>query len=228
FNLAVLNPAQQFAAAVEQALRRQRVTVGQTVITQTSTSTTDLELAAVESPPVRELMLQANRDSDNLYAEALFKTQGVTAGGAVTEASRAGGEAVKAALAELGVETEALRLADGSGLSRHNLVSPIALVDTLQAMTVHPQGSFFRDSLATAGQSGTLNNRLRDTVLEGRVQGKSGALTGNVSLSGYVQPPSYEPLVFSIMINHSNQHASVLRGKIDELLLLVAELREGC
>ncbi|WP_017297599.1 D-alanyl-D-alanine carboxypeptidase/D-alanyl-D-alanine endopeptidase [Nodosilinea nodulosa] len=234
FDLAVLNPAQQFAAAMEQGLRRRSLPVGQTVISQNSLPITGQELAAVESPEVRDLMLVANRDSDNLYAEALFKTLGVTAAGSIAEgddvadASQAGGEAVKAALAELGVKSEPLRVVDGSGLSRHDLVSPIAFVDTLQAMAVHPQGRFFRESLAIAGQSGTLSNRLRGTVLEGHLQGKSGALTGDVALSGYVQPPNYEPLVFSILINHSNQHASVLRDKIDRLLLLVAQLQAGC
>ncbi|MEA5452688.1 D-alanyl-D-alanine carboxypeptidase/D-alanyl-D-alanine-endopeptidase [Leptolyngbya sp. CCNP1308] len=226
--LAVLDPAQQFAAAMEQALQRQSIAVGQTAIAQNPSPPAGQELAVLESPSVGELMLVANRDSDNLYAEVLFKTLGVTAGGNVTEASQAGGEAVKNSLAELGVEASALRLADGSGLSRHNLVSPIALVDTLQVMTTHPQGRAFRASLAIAGQSGTLSNRLRGTALEGRLQGKSGALTGNVALSGYVQPPNYEPLVFSIVINHSNQHASVLRQKIDELLLRVAQLSNDC
>ncbi|MBE9136647.1 D-alanyl-D-alanine carboxypeptidase/D-alanyl-D-alanine-endopeptidase [Nodosilinea sp. LEGE 07088] len=227
-NLAVLNPAQQFAAAFESVLRGQSISVGQTVVTPNSTPIADPELAAVESPSVAELMLLANRDSDNLYAEALFKTLGVTAGGEVTEASQAGGEAVKAALTELGVNATALRLRDGSGLSRHNLVSPDAFAATLQAMVSHPQGQVFYGSLAIAGQSGTLRNRLQGTALEGRVQGKSGALTGNVSLSGYLQPPSYEPLVFSIIINHSDQHASVLRRKIDELLLLIAQLSDDC
>ncbi len=228
FNLAVLNPAQQFGAALGQALQQRSMPVGQTVITQQPALVTGQELAVVMSPPVGELLIPANRDSDNLYAEALFKTLGVVATENPAEASQAGGEAVKATLAALGIRTEALRLSDGSGLSRHNLVSPVALVETLQAMAVHPQGQVFRASLAVAGQTGTLRNRLRNTVLEGRLQGKSGALTGNVALSGYVQPPNYEPLVFSIVINHSNQPASLLRGKIDELLLLVAQLREGC
>ncbi|MBW4484239.1 MAG: D-alanyl-D-alanine carboxypeptidase/D-alanyl-D-alanine-endopeptidase [Tildeniella torsiva UHER 1998/13D] len=226
--LAVLDPAQQFAAAMEQALQRQSIAVRETAITQNLSLPAGQELAVLESPSVGELMLVANRDSDNLYAEALFKTLGVTAGGNITEASQAGGEAVKNSLTELGVDASALRLADGSGLSRHNLVSPIALVDTLQVMTTHPQGRAFRASLAIAGQSGTLSNRFRGTALEGRLQGKSGALTGNVALSGYVQPPNYEPLVFSIVINHSNQHASVLREKIDELLLRIAQLSDDC
>ena len=227
-DLAVLNPAQQFAAAMEQALQRRSVPVGQTVVTQTSPPLAGPELAVVESPPVGDLLILANRDSDNLYAEALFKTLGVTAGGPGTEASQAGGEAVKAALAELGVATQGLRLADGSGLSRHNLVSPAALVDTLQVMADHPEAGVFRESLAIAGVSGTLTNRLRGTVLAGRLQGKSGALTGNVALSGYVQPPNYEPLVFSLVINHSDQPAGDLRQQIDALLLLIAQLAEGC
>ncbi|MGF1518351.1 MAG: D-alanyl-D-alanine carboxypeptidase/D-alanyl-D-alanine-endopeptidase [Nodosilinea sp.] len=227
-NLAVLNPAQQFAAALQQALRQQSVAIGQTVITQNPTPVTGAELASTVSPPVGELLLVANRDSDNLAAEVLFKTLGVRAGGAGQEASQAGGAAVKAALGELGVNVLPLRVADGSGLSRHNLVSPVAFAETLQAMAVHPQGSVFRQSLAIAAQSGTLRNRFGGTALAGRLQGKTGALTGNVSLSGYVQPPNYAPLVFSIVINHSNQHASLLREKIDQLLLLVAQLQEDC
>jgi len=135
---------------------------------------------------------------------------------------------VKAALSELGVNALPLRVADGSGLSRHNLVSPAAIAETLQAMAVHPQGPVFRQSLAIAGQTGTLSNRFGGTALEGRLQGKTGALTGNVSLSGYVQPPNYEPLVFSLVINHSNQPASLLREKIDQLLLLIAQLQAEC
>jgi D-alanyl-D-alanine carboxypeptidase/D-alanyl-D-alanine-endopeptidase (penicillin-binding protein 4) len=95
-------------------------------------------------------------------------------------------------------------------------------------MAMHPEAEVFRQSLAVAGVSGTLQNRLGDTPLVGRVQGKSGALTGNVSLSGYLQPPDYGPLVFSILINHSDQHARVLRDRIDDLLQLVAQLSDDC
>jgi D-alanyl-D-alanine carboxypeptidase/D-alanyl-D-alanine-endopeptidase (penicillin-binding protein 4) len=49
-----------------------------------------------------------------------------------------------------------------------------------------------------------------------------------VALAGYVQPPNYDPLVVSVMINHSNQHARVLRAKIDEWLLLMAQLSPDC
>ncbi len=229
YTLGVLNPAEQFGAALQTELANHGIRTAQVDIAHTPSFALGSELAAVESPPLADLLVPANRDSDNLYAEVLLKTLGVVGDEeAPADASRAGAEQVKAVLTELGINAEPLRIADGSGLSRHNLVSPQAFVDTLQAMAIHPQASVFRNSLAVAGERGTLRNRLVDTPLAGRVQGKSGALTGNVALSGYVQPPNYDPLVFSVVINHSNQHARVLRAKIDEWLLLIAQLSPDC
>lgn len=227
--LGVLNPAAQFAAALKSELLRQGIPTAQVDIAPTPTTNLGPELAAVESPSLAELLVPTNRDSDNLYAEVLLKTLGVVGSTEPpADATRAGAEAVRVALTELGVNAEPLRIADGSGLSRHNLISPAAVVDTLQAMAIHPQSQVFRDSLAVAGESGTLRHRLVNTPLSGRVQGKTGALTGNVALSAYVQPPNYSPLIVSIAINHSNQHASILRAKIDEWLLLLAQMSPNC
>jgi D-alanyl-D-alanine carboxypeptidase/D-alanyl-D-alanine-endopeptidase (penicillin-binding protein 4) len=184
-------------------LESQGISVAQAEISEQPSRNMGAELATVESPSLGELLVPTNQNSNNLYAEVLLKTLGVTDGEPpIIDASAAGGEVVAEALGELGVNSAHLRLADGSGLSRHNLVTPEALVATLQAMALHPEAEVFLDSLAVAGVSGTLRNRLDGTILEGRVQGKSGALTGNVSLSGYLQPPDYEPLVFSIVVNH--------------------------
>jgi D-alanyl-D-alanine carboxypeptidase/D-alanyl-D-alanine-endopeptidase (penicillin-binding protein 4) len=228
-NLAVLNPAQHFGDALRQALEAESVTVLQTLVTTSSAPTPGDPVATLQSPPLSELLIPTNQDSHNLYAEVLLKTLGVTySRDRPANASQAGTEAVRALLADLGVNSQPLRLADGSGLSRHNLVTPAALVDTLQAMAYHPQGDSFRQSLAVAGVSGTLRNRLGNTPLQGRFQGKTGALTGNVSLSGYVQPPNYQPLVFAMVINHANQPANQLRETIDQVLQLVGQLDRNC
>ncbi|MGF1566597.1 MAG: D-alanyl-D-alanine carboxypeptidase/D-alanyl-D-alanine-endopeptidase [Nodosilinea sp.] len=233
--LAVLDPAQRFADGLRLALADQSIPVAQVAISPPPGSLLGMapaalpELAAVESPPLAELLVPTNRDSNNLYAEALLKTLGVTyVEPPQTDASQAGTAAVLAVLADLGVATGSLRLADGSGLSRHNLVTPQALVETLQVMAEQPEAEVFQNSLAVAGTSGTLRNRLRDTPLAGRLQGKSGAITGNVSLSGYVQPPDYPPLVVSIIINHADHPASLLRETIDAMLGLVGQLSADC
>jgi D-alanyl-D-alanine carboxypeptidase/D-alanyl-D-alanine-endopeptidase (penicillin-binding protein 4) len=134
FNLAVLDPAQQFARALVDALQRQGTAVARTEITTTAGTHLGPELAFVESPPLAELLIPTNQDSNNLYAEVLLKTLGVTyAEAPLADASTAGADAVAVLLSELGVNPATVRLADGSGLSRHNLVTPTALVATLQA-----------------------------------------------------------------------------------------------
>jgi D-alanyl-D-alanine carboxypeptidase/D-alanyl-D-alanine-endopeptidase (penicillin-binding protein 4) len=72
--LAVLNPATAFSQAIQEALRQAGIPVDSTVITPTPTPFKQPELAAVLSPPLGQLLLPANQDSHNLYAEVLLKT----------------------------------------------------------------------------------------------------------------------------------------------------------
>ncbi|MEM9818650.1 MAG: D-alanyl-D-alanine carboxypeptidase, partial [Cyanobacteria bacterium P01_D01_bin.6] len=115
-------------------------------------------------------------------------------------------------------------MVDGSGLARKNLVTPEAMVDVLQVMARSPYATTYRNSLAVAGVSGTLRNRLRDTPAAGRLYGKSGAISRNFALAGYLEPPNYAPLAFNIVINNINARGSIARPMIDEVVLQLADL----
>lgn len=171
--------------------------------------------------------MPTNRDSNNLYAEALLKSLGMTTDPQATDASVAGAATVKAVLQPLGVDPASYEMVDGSGLSRHNLVTPQTLVNTLQGMANVPEAPVYRNSLAIAGTSGTLRNRFQGTPVQGQLYGKTGAMTGNFALSGYLDPPAHRPVVLSILVNNSNQPGRVLRHLIDQLVLEIARL-EGC
>jgi D-alanyl-D-alanine carboxypeptidase/D-alanyl-D-alanine-endopeptidase (penicillin-binding protein 4) len=192
------------------------------------------ELAAVESPPLSQLLMETNQNSNNLYAEALLRTLSVQAlpslvakvgdTPAPTDSTEMGLRVVKSILTKLGVDPGGYVLADGSGLSRHNLVSPEAIAQTLRAMAQLPEAPVYRASLPLAGISGTLRNRFRDTPAQGIVQAKSGTMSGVVALAGYVDAPDYQPLVFSIIVNQSDQSAETIRQAIDEIVLLLTQL----
>jgi D-alanyl-D-alanine carboxypeptidase/D-alanyl-D-alanine-endopeptidase (penicillin-binding protein 4) len=125
----------------------------------------------------------------------------------------------------LGVDPANYILIDGSGLSRRNLVTPEAFVQVLRGIARTPAASIYRGSLPVAGKSGTLKFRFQNTPAEGIVQAKTGTLTGVVSLSGYVNVPKYETLVFSILVNQSEQPTTVVRQAIDEIVVLLAQLQ---
>lgn len=240
--LAVLNPVAHFLRHLRRALKAKGINEHAdisryTQITDTVTvpaSSVVHELAAVESPPLSQLLVETNQNSNNLYAEALLRTLGALVKRSLgtklgntlapTDSTEMGLRVVKATLTKLGVAPTGYVLADGAGLSRHNLVSPEAITQTLRAMAQLPEASVYRASLPVAGISGTLQNRFRDTAVQGIVQAKTGTMSGVVALSGYLDTPNYQPLVFSIIVNQSDQPAATIRQAIDEIVLLLTQL----
>ncbi|MEH2306564.1 D-alanyl-D-alanine carboxypeptidase/D-alanyl-D-alanine endopeptidase [Nostoc sp.] len=223
-DLPVVDPNYYFLRRFRTALATEKITLGQTLVVNGGVN--QEEIAFVESPPLSELLMETLQNSNNLYAEALLRALAGEKPRVKTKTSvDVGLEAVKASLTQLGVDPANYILVDGSGLSRRNLATPEAFVQTLRGMARTPAGYVYRASLPVAGKIGTLKGRFQNTSAEGIVQAKTGTLTGVVSLSGYINAPKYEPLVFSIIVNQSEQPATILRQAIDEIVVLLTQLQ---
>jgi serine-type D-Ala-D-Ala carboxypeptidase/endopeptidase (penicillin-binding protein 4) len=223
-DLPVVDPNYYFLRRFRTALATEKITLGQTLVVNGGLN--QQEIAFVESPPLSELLMETLQNSNNLYAEALLRTLAVKKPTMKKQTSAdVGLEVVKASLTKLGVNPANYVLVDGSGLSRRNLATPEAFVQTLRAMAKAPTAYIYRASLPLAGKSGTLKGRFQNTSAEGIVQAKTGTLSGIVSLSGYMNAPKYEPLVFSIIVNQSDQSATVIRQGIDEVVVLLTQLQ---
>ena len=220
WDLAIIDPGNYFLESFRQILNQQGITVRQSRITTVNARQAgEEELAMVESPSIKELLIEANQDSNNIYAESLLYTLGAN-----SPTSVHGIDTAKKILTKLGVEPDSYFLYDGSGLSRQNLVSPQAIAQTLKLMAKTPQAEIYRNSLSLAGVNGTLRRRFQDTPVQGNLWGKTGTLTGATALAGYLNVPEYQPLVFSIIVNQSQQRASIHRQAMDEIILLLMKL----
>ncbi len=162
---------------------------------------------------LQDWIMVTNKRSHNGYADRLMKYIGGTG-------------AAKAALAQLGVNPQSFRLADGSGLSRANTATPRALVETLTAMYSSPGNELFVASLPVAGINGTLGRRMRQTPAEGIVYAKTGTLTGVRALSGYINHPTYGVLVFSLLVNDSSKPGATLVKQIDQVVLQLSMMNQ--
>lgn len=221
--VAIVRPAENFLRRFGEVLEAEGIRVLQSSLSVSPASSQLTELAAVDSPPLSELIKELNLESDNVYAEALLKTLGARRQG--SDALDAGLKEIEIALRELGVDPEGYDLRDGSGLSRHNLVSPKALVETLRGMANSPFVTVYQSSLPSAAVSGTLRRRFANSSAREIVLAKTGTLTGVSGLAGYVFAPNYnEVLVFAILVNQSNFSSRVLRQAIDEIVVLLAGL----
>lgn len=177
----------------------------------------------ITSPSLAVLIQNTNQPSDNLYAEALLYKLGVAFNFPTTLDNSL--QALQQTLTTLGVNPDSYSLQDGSGLSRQNLVSPEALVQTLIVMARSPYAAEYRDSLPIAGTSGTLRRRFLNTPLENQLRAKTGTLTGVSTLSGYLETRPYGRVAFSIMLNHSTVPTRVQRQAIDDIVLLLSRLQ---
>jgi D-alanyl-D-alanine carboxypeptidase/D-alanyl-D-alanine-endopeptidase (penicillin-binding protein 4) len=137
-----------------------------------------------------------NTNSQNLHAEMLFRMLGARYTGKGTfKTARAATEAL---LREQGWWQEGVNVVDGSGLARDNAVTAELLTRVLVDMSRSPNFEAYRNSLATAGESGTLEKRLKE--LRGTVHAKTGYIPGVRALSGYLIKGERR-LAFSILMN---------------------------
>jgi serine-type D-Ala-D-Ala carboxypeptidase/endopeptidase (penicillin-binding protein 4) len=165
--------------------------------------------STIRTKPVRSWVYNTLLMSDNEDADVLMKTMGSAK--------------IKSILSNLGVSSNSYRMVDGSGLSRSNLATPRALVTTLRSMDSSRNRDIFLASLPTAGVSGTLKNRMRNTAVTGSVHAKTGTLTGVRALSGYMEHPEYGTLVFSIIVNQSISGDTLVKG-VDRIVLKMSNL----
>jgi D-alanyl-D-alanine carboxypeptidase/D-alanyl-D-alanine-endopeptidase (penicillin-binding protein 4) len=234
--VSVRRPALWFGEEFKQALQRRGIPVRGRVRVVDAPPEPPLspptnrwvELGACESAPLRELLPRMLKPSQNLHAQLWLLHAGATLAPAGPEetSEQAGRRALNAFLARAGIPAGEVRLEEGSGLSRHNVVTPRALVRLLEFMTRHPHAEVFRAALPVAGVDGTLRLRLRGTPAEGNLRAKTGSLDLVNTLAGYVTSAAGEPLVFALLLNHYAGGERPGRAELDEIAAWLAGLRQ--
>jgi serine-type D-Ala-D-Ala carboxypeptidase/endopeptidase (penicillin-binding protein 4) len=149
-------------------------------------------LTHINSPNVASLISLTNTPSDNYLAETLLKDLGARFGGRGSTA--AGAAVVRDEVAQVfGIYPT---LNDGSGLSRYDSTTPLQVVTLLQKMGGN---SSFVNSLAVAGETGTLSRVNRGTIAQGRCRGKTGTLRDVANLAGYCRARDGHTLAFAFL-----------------------------
>ncbi len=182
----------------------------------------DLTVAGkTQSPSLSLIARETNHRSDNFYAETILRTMGEEATGWACYDSCYAAQAD--VLDALGVSPDGFRIEDGSGLSRHNYISPDFMVRYLEAMKRSPSFKVFLESLPYPGAPGTLQSILGSlpATTRSRIRMKSGSMDGVLCYSGYILPANGAPedaVVFSIMTNNTVASPSEVRLLIMNLI----------
>ena len=186
---------------------------------ETDRAGTPTEIGYTESPRLAQIARMTNERSDNFYAESMLRYMGEKATGVAEYDSCLVAESV--VLRDLGLDMDQINLADGSGLSAKNWVTPEWMVSYLEAMQKSPSFDAFLASLPKPGE-GTLS-MIRLPGCE-RVRMKSGSLSGTLCYSGYILDEEGKPAVtFSILTNSSLASTSQVRAVLMQMVRRLME-----
>jgi D-alanyl-D-alanine carboxypeptidase/D-alanyl-D-alanine-endopeptidase (penicillin-binding protein 4) len=159
------------------------------------------------SAPLGTLLQKFLKTSDNLYGEMLLRAAATRAPKKKWSQIASSGLAARSHGALLDwldanrVPVASLRLSDGSGLSRYNLVTPVAMTRLLALEARQKDGAFFYNALPVAGVDGTLRNRMENTRAVNNVRAKTGTFSIVNCLSGYVTTRDGVRLAISVLTN---------------------------
>ncbi|MBI3194408.1 MAG: D-alanyl-D-alanine carboxypeptidase/D-alanyl-D-alanine-endopeptidase [Ignavibacteriae bacterium] len=221
FEISVWQPEFWFLDLMRERLIFYGISVNGNISLDTVTSSTQFMTITHSLDSVLHFI---NKLSDNLASELLLKAVGRSKFGEPGTAKK-GLDVVLEYLSSIGVDTSLLILADGSGLSFYNQVSPDALVKILEHQYKSKTFKRFLESLPTAGVDGTLTNRLKGTKAENNLRAKTGTISSVSTLSGYVTTANNELLAFSFMSNHYPKQLRDLRKLQDSIIKLLANAK---
>lgn len=175
------------------------------------------ELYIHYSEPLSELLKETNINSNNLYAEALFRYLGTryTLPGSIHNSQ----DFLRDYWRRRGVTILNAIIKDGCGLAPQDAVSAKTFVQLLTIMSRSENKDAWMASLPVSGQTGTLKTLCPGTELEGRIHAKSGTIAGTKNFAGYIDMPNGDTWVFAILINSAPGKAKNIQTVIQQYLL---------
>ena len=180
-------------------------------------------LALHKSEPLAKLLKTMLKDSDNLIADAIYKKLGHSFFQKPATWQNSAKAITHILTPKTYVSLKKMKMVDGSGLSRYNLVSAKQLVTILHyAYFAKKISPIFINALAIAGVDGTLKERMPN--LKNRVLAKTGSMTSVATLAGYIKTTTQGTVAFAIMMNSFLNNPQKYNKLQDEICTLLANM----
>jgi serine-type D-Ala-D-Ala carboxypeptidase/endopeptidase (penicillin-binding protein 4) len=174
------------------------------------------------SATLKDIVIQTNIKSVNIYAESMLKMIGLR------KRNKGSTEAGRDAIIEFWegkkIDMNGFFMEDGSGLSHYNAVAPNQITQILKETYHSTSFKDFYDSFAIAGKTGTARFLLSGTSAEGNMRAKSGSLTRVRSYAGYVNTKNGEICAFVVILNNFGGESRDAKKQIEKILVLLADL----
>lgn len=199
--VAIREPASAWLQAFVEALSDRGITVRGNIVRTPDAPLDGLSpLFTLQSPTLAEILPRFLKPSQNQIGELLLRILALEKTGVGSVDS--GRRVIERQMRAFGADSIGVVVRDGSGLSRHDYVTPETIVRILDGMRKRDDFKIFYDALPIGGVDGTIANRMRNTPAQGNVHAKTGTVDRSHSLSGYVTTADGTLLLFSFQHNN--------------------------
>lgn len=219
----IVNPELYFLYLLKEKLEKQNVEfLGKL---DTATAPQFAKLIYTRERKFKDVIVNLNKESDNLSAEMTLRAIALKNLGNPASAQN-GIKIIDSLINKTGLNSNDYVLADGSGISRYNLITTELLVDLLKYMFQNSTDNYevLKNSFPLSGVDGTLSSRMKDTKAYKNVNAKTGTLSGVSSLSGYLKSANSHDITFSIMIQNFIGSSKKARNIQDRICTFLSEL----
>jgi len=218
--LNIFNPTEYFLTLFKESLERNRIFFKGEL--KTSFLPSGIREFLVIERDLDSIIVNVNKNSDNLAAEMLLCGLGLKYFGKPTSAEK-GLRLIDSLIVVTGMDPKLFKVADGSGLSFYNLISAELLTNILKYIYQNNSEVFSKlfNSLPIAGIDGTLKNRMKNSPLFNNLRAKTGSLSGISTLSGYLINKSKHLVAFTIFIQNFKGSAKFARDAQDKICELI-------
>ncbi len=213
------DPVQSYAKHLEKLLGLKNIAIQRNYahIEYASAKT----LIDLSSPSLKEIINVTNKQSINLYAEALNLISDTAQ---ELKSVEGGIQSLEAFLTKNKIRHQGNRFLDGSGVSPMNRMTPQVMIDLLSVMYRSPLKEDFQSTLAVGGQSGTFKYYFKSGIAAGNIMGKSGTMNGVRNYAGYVKNKYGETIAFCLMMNdYDEDRKSEIMKKVETLMEAIIE-----
>jgi D-alanyl-D-alanine carboxypeptidase/D-alanyl-D-alanine-endopeptidase (penicillin-binding protein 4) len=181
-------------------------------------------LSTHASPPLKDLVTEGMKMSDNTIMQALFLTIVSHQSPPILKWDKAGLMIRDILATYFKIDLSAIVIEEGTGGSKLNLLSPHVLSELFwKGLHDEKFGHIFADSLSVAGVDGSLEPRLKDLPPGIKVKGKTGGLTNISTLVGVIEKDLQPRLLFTIMMNSFAETNTVYTKLQDKIIRILAE-----
>jgi serine-type D-Ala-D-Ala carboxypeptidase/endopeptidase (penicillin-binding protein 4) len=223
--LALHEPAEDAAALLTRLLADRGVKIGGTSramhAPETAADAPRAVLAEHVSIPLGDSVKLVNKISQNLHTEMLLRTAARQNGIWLTPDDLAKFPADF--YAATGIAVGDVVQTDASGLSRHDLVTPRAIGVLLKYAQAQPWFAAYFASLPVAGVDGTLEDRMKNTIADGKIHAKTGSVEHVRTRSGFAETPAGRKLIFSFLGNNQGGNNHEATDVLDALCVAMLE-----